>query len=157
MSTLGPKLRQPRLDELAALSDLCLRSKAHWDYDTDFLNACRDELTLTQADLRNTALRLAEQDGRPAGVVQVTQGEDPVDLLKLFVDPPFIGQGLGRVLFARAVGAARKQKARAMTIEADPGAVAFYERMGACRIGHAPSGSIPGRTLPLLQLDLTES
>jgi hypothetical protein len=35
------RLRAPRLDELEALSDLCLRSKAVWGYDAAFLEACR--------------------------------------------------------------------------------------------------------------------
>ena len=35
-----------------------------------------------------------------------------------------------------------------MTILADPNAAAFYERMGARYLRHAPSDAIPGRTLP---------
>ena len=42
--------------------------------------------------------------------------------------------------------------ATAMRIEADPGAEAFYLRMGARRIGVAPSEAIPGRMLPLLEI-----
>ena len=41
-------LRPPRLDELPYLSDLCLRSKAVWDYDEAMLDAFKDELTLTE-------------------------------------------------------------------------------------------------------------
>jgi hypothetical protein len=41
-----------------------------------------------------------------------------------------------------------------MTIDADPGAVPFYERMGAVPAGLVPSGSIPGRFLPRLVVAL---
>ena len=41
-----------------------------------------------------------------------------------------------------------------MTIEADPDAAPFYRRIGARDVGTAPSGSIPGRELPLLELVL---
>ena len=76
------------------------------------------------------------------------------DLAKLFVAPTAQGAGIGRALFAWAVAEARRKGARRMTIESDPHARAFYERMGAAVIGEAPSGAIPGRTLPLLALDL---
>ena len=41
-----------------------------------------------------------------------------------------------------------------MTILADPNAAAFYERMGARYLRHAPSDAIPGRTLPFYEYDL---
>jgi len=37
-------------------------------------------------------------------------------------------------------------------IDADPNAEGFYLKMGAERVGESPSGSIPGRMLPLLQV-----
>ena len=46
-------LRPPRLDELPYLSDLCLRSKAVWDYDEAMLDAFKDELTLTVIMIAN--------------------------------------------------------------------------------------------------------
>jgi len=41
-----------------------------------------------------------------------------------------------------------------MQIESDPGAVAFYRRMGAVDDGVARSASIPGRLIPRLKLAL---
>lgn len=39
----------------------------------------------------------------------------------------------------------------------DPDAVPFYEAMGARHAGAVPSGSIPGRMLPLMELRLQAS
>ena len=50
----------------------------------------------------------------------------------------------GRVLAADEGGAG-------LLIPSDPFADAFYRRMGAVRIGDAPSDAIPGRRLPLLE------
>ena len=146
--------RTPGPADLPALSALCLRSKGHWGYDAAFLAACRAELTLTEADLATTALLMAESGSTPAGLVQLSRGADPASLEKLFVDPPFIGSGLGRRLFEWAVAEARAQGAAALAIEADPGAAPFYAAMGARETGTVPSGSIPGRHLPLMRLDL---
>lgn len=140
--------------ELAELSALQLRSKAYWGYDAAFMAACKEELTLSQEDLSETALAAGEVDGALAGVAQVGSRGSDADLLALFVDPPFMGAGLGRALFDWCVAAARKVSQTQLLIDADPGAAPFYERMGATRIGTVPSGSIPGRELPLMSYDL---
>jgi GNAT superfamily N-acetyltransferase len=88
------------------------------------------------------------------GMACVLPDGDTVDLDALFVDPPAIGSGAGRALFDAAVALARRQGARCMTILADPNAAAFYERMGARYLRHAPSDAIPGRTLPFYEYDL---
>ena len=147
-------LRPPTESELAALSDLALRSKAVWGYDEAFMAACVEELTLTVQDLGETHLQLAEDAAGVVGFVQVEIDGDLADLLKLFIEPTRLRTGAGRILFDWATETARAQGAQRMTIEADPDAAPFYRRMGARDIGTAPSGSIPGRELPLLELAL---
>ena len=71
-------------------------------------------------------------------------------LLKLFVEPTALRRGIGETLFAWATRAATQQGADRLVIEADPDAAAFYRQMGAKDAGLAPSGAIPGRTLPRL-------
>ena len=147
-------LREIRPDELSTLSELCLRSKAIWGYDEDFMRACRDELTLRPDALQTSCLQVAERDAIVVGVAQIKIVGRDADLVRLFVEPALIGTGVGRLLFEWAAAAARKLGADSMTIEADPGAAPFYERMGAHQIGFTPSQSIPGRMLPLLRLEL---
>ena len=43
-----------------------------------------------------------------------------------------------------------------MVIHGDPHAAAFYEASGAVEIGRVESQSIPGRLLPLYEIDLAE-
>ncbi len=147
-------LRPGRAGEAAVLSALALRSKGHWGYDAAFLEACRDELTLTPDDVASLRVTVAEVDAIIAGFVGLS-GEPPVgELSHLFVDPPFIGAGIGRLLFDAGVGTGRRAGFAALAVDADPGAEAFYLRMGAIRIGTTPSGSIPDRRLPRLRYDL---
>jgi GNAT superfamily N-acetyltransferase len=147
-------IRNARPADLEALSALCLRSKAHWGYDAAFLQACRAELTLRPEHLQQTIVRIAEQDAAPLGMVQVAVSGETADLLKLFVEPRAMAQGVGRLLMEVAVSDAQRAGAVEMTIEADPAAAPFYQRMGARRVGEAPSGAIPGRRLPLFVLDI---
>jgi GNAT superfamily N-acetyltransferase len=147
-------LRDVRPDELSSLSELCLRSKAVWGYDEAFMRACRDELTLRPDELLSSYVRVAERDAIIVGLAQIRLVGDIADLMKLFVEPALMGAGVGRLLFEWATARARDLGAIRMTIEADPGAVPFYKRMGACQTGFVPSGSIAGRMLPYLQLEL---
>jgi GNAT superfamily N-acetyltransferase len=116
--------------------------------------ACRTELTLRSDELQSTHIQVAIRDSAVAGLAQVKVTGADADLLKLFVEPALLRSGVGRLLFAWATARARGLGAVLMIIEADPGAAAFYERLGARRAGFAPSQSIPGRMLPRMQMEL---
>src|SRR5262245_36327885 len=92
-------LRAPAIDELPALSALCLRSKAVWGYDADFMAACRNELTIEPGDLESTSIAVAEVGGRIVGVAQFRLTRSEADLLKLFVEPTALRGGVGAALF----------------------------------------------------------
>ena len=123
-------LRDARQNELPSLGGLCLRSKAVWGYDNAFMTACRTELTLRHDELRSTHIQLAEREAIVVGLAQIKVTGTDADLLKLFVEPVLIRSGVGRLLFEWATAQARGLGALRMTIEADPGAAPFYERMG---------------------------
>ena len=147
-------MRTPTIDELPSLSGLCFRSKAVWGYDEEFMEACRGELSLEPPALQLTSIVVAEQDGKPIGVAQVKVVNDEADLLKLFVEPGALRNGIGKALFVWATDEAKKLGATRLTIDADPDAAPFYRRMGAYDVGQAPSGSVPGRMLPKLAMNL---
>ena len=148
------QLRDARKSELPSLGELCLRSKAVWGYDDTFMTACRTELTLHPDELESTNLQVAVCDSTVIGLAQVKVTDTDADLLKLFVEPALLRSGVGRLLFEWATARARGLGAVRMIIEADPGAVPFYERMGALYAGFAPSQSIPGRMLPRMLMEL---
>jgi GNAT superfamily N-acetyltransferase len=145
-------LRPARPEEGAALTELCLRSKAVWGYDDAFMQACRKELTLTPATMLASQVQVAELDGRLAGMAEVKSSGDTAQLEKLFVEPAMLRTGAGRKLFDWAKATARAAGATVLVIEADPDAAEFYRRMGAVDDGLVPSGSIPGRRIPRLNL-----
>jgi N-acetylglutamate synthase-like GNAT family acetyltransferase len=151
-------IRPPRPEEAAELSALCRRSKAHWGYDDAFIRQSEPSLTITD-ELIATGLVLVVQDAyrRSVGLASLEPLNDGVfDLLHMFVEPDAIGGGVGQVLFLAIAALARECGAKRLSILSDPNAAAFYEHMGAKRIGDAPSDAIPGRVLPLLEFDLDQ-
>jgi len=153
------RLRAPCADEAERLSAIGVRSKAFWGYDAAFMAACHDELTVTAADLVDPRKiwRLAEVDGRIAGYFGVVPCDEDgsCEVEALFVEPGDIGGGLGKILFDALVELAASSGYRRLVIQSDPNALGFYEAMGAVKIGELASDSIPGRSLPLLEMELS--
>lgn len=143
-------LRPGRPEEAAGLSALAFRAKAHWGYDAAFMEACREELTVTPDDFTARRVVVAEIDGRPAGFAILDTAGRHAEMVDLWVDPQCMGAGVGRALWEDAAASARQTGHAELRVEADPHAVGFYEAMGARRVGEAPSGSVPGRMLPVL-------
>lgn len=139
-----------------ALTELCLRSKAAHGYDAAFMSACRSELTV-RLDEPGHRFVVAEEAGAVVGLAEISVDGTTAELEKLFVDPFRFGRGIGRELFRWACREAGMLGAERITIVSDPGAKAFYVAMGAIEAGVSPSGSIPGRFLPRLRLELAKS
>ena len=149
--TPSVRLRPARDDEAEALGRLALRSKGHWGYDEAFLAACADELRMEPDTMAARRVTVAEEDGTLLGFTTL-EGKAPQGVLgMLFVEPEAIGRGLGRLLYRHVMDQARELGFDLLTIDADPHAEPFYLAMGAVRVGEVPSGSIPGRVLPLLE------
>lgn len=146
--------RDARPDEAPRLSEVALRSKGHWGYSADFLDACRAELTFQPEEVATRWIVVADS---PAGIVGFysLDGRPPRGVLgNLWVVPEHIGTGLGRQLWRHALAAAAGAGYSSLVIEADPNAAGFYRAMGARQVGEVPSGSVRGRKLPLLTMEL---
>ncbi len=148
-------VRPARRGEAASLTAICLRSKAHWGYDAEFMRLSTPAITVGEADIEaGHVLVGCDASGGAVGLVRVEPEGEMAELGLMFVDPPAIGTGAGRALFEAAVRLARQLGARRMVILADPNAAPFYERMGARFLRNEPSDAIPGRTLPFYEYDL---
>ena len=147
-------LRTARPDDAAALTELALRSKASWGYDAAFMAACTEELTIPPGRC-GPRLVVAERAGVLVGYAELAGDPPAVELLGLFVEPAAQGGGIGRVLFDDAVQRARALGATTLFWDADPYAEEIYARLGGRTVGSEPSGCVPGRMLPRMELALT--
>jgi len=139
-------------DEGPALSKLAMKSKAHWGYDAAFMESCRDELTVTHRRIGRERFRVAEIDGKVAGFASMTVTVGKAEVGDVFVDPKFIRSGVGHLLINDLLQYACRHGIPMIHVEADPNATEFYTRQGFAQTGEVPSGSIPGRKLPLMEL-----
>lgn len=147
-------IRPARITEGAALTALSIRSKAHWGYDTAFMDQAAPHLAIPPDLLALGRVWVSTgKDDLPLGVIALgfPDATGLTDLTLLFVDPPAIGRGHGATLLRHALATARADGARRLQVLSDPHAIGFYLRLGAQQIGTAPSDAIPGRLLPLLE------
>ena len=97
-------IRPAHPDEAGLLTSIALWSKAHWGYDTAFMQACVPALTLTPAHIQAEPFFVLEEDGLVLGFGGLRVEGDEAELTNLFVDPDAIGRGYGRRLWCHAVG-----------------------------------------------------
>ncbi|MDO8288570.1 MAG: GNAT family N-acetyltransferase [Parvibaculum sp.] len=140
-------------DEGPALSALAMLSKAHWGYDTDFMNRCRDELTITQGKIGRERVRVAEVGGKVAGFASMAVLGGKAEVGDIFVHPKFMSSGIGHLLINDLLQYALRHGISSVHVEADPNAKDFYTKQGFSQCGEAPSGSIAGRMLPLMEMN----
>jgi len=148
------RIRSARSEEAAALTALCFRSKAHWGYDGTFMKQSAPSLTITPSLIEAGRVLVAEDrhaDLRGVVTVERMDSAGKFDLSRLFIQPEAIRTGIGRALFEAAVALAKADGGTRLSILSDPFAEAFYVRLGAVKIGEAPSDAIPDRLLPLLE------
>ena len=150
-------IREARPDEADLLSALALRSKAHWGYSPDFLDACRQELSIDASRLGSEDYRcfvLVDGDTILGFHSVEALSENVWELDALFVEPEHIGAGIGRLLVKHALEIVSERGATRLIIQGDPNATEFYQALGARQIGTRESGSIPGRFLPLFEIEV---
>jgi N-acetylglutamate synthase-like GNAT family acetyltransferase len=147
-------IRRAVPEEAAMLTDLAMRSKAHWGYDSAFLAAVRDQLTFRPSRfLPDFHVYVLESDaGQPVGFCSLIPIDaSTIELEDLFVEPACIAQGYGKQLWDFAVATARSSGYSRMSLVSDPYAEPFYARRGVARIGEKSSPAQVGRVLPVME------
>lgn len=151
-------IREAVPDEAICLSSLAIRSKAHWGYSVEFMEACTDELTVSPTHIESSdfhcVVAIIEKEIVGFYALEGRSGFE-IELAALFVDPGHIGTGIGKALMDRAKHHASNLGAHKLNVQGDPNAVRFYRAAGGVPTGNKESGSIPGRFLPMFQISLS--
>lgn len=152
---VGTTIRRARDDEAGALTAIARAAKRHWGYPEAWVARWRDALTVTPAYVRGHPLFVAADEDRPRGFYALAMDGDKAVLDHLWIEPGWMGRGIGRELFSHAARTARGLGAARLEIDSDPHAEGFYLRMGARRVGQVPA-DVEGvrRMLPRLELAL---
>lgn len=137
------------------LTSIAVAAKRSWGYPDAWLEQWKPLLTITSGYLSSQPTFVARVGTEAVGFYALADGGVEWELDHLWVQPGWMGRGVGRALFAHAADTARAAGAYRLDIESDPFAEGFYLRMGAQRAGER-TYDLAGtaRTLPLLTLQL---
>lgn len=136
------------IGETQTINKLVMRSKSHWPYPADYLEKCARTLWIDEIYISNWPVYMGELNGKQVGVfaLKTVDGENRLD--HLWIDPPYIRKGYGKILFGRAVEEAKRLGWRSFRLAADPYALEFYLKLGGRQIGTVQSRIKPDLVLP---------
>jgi N-acetylglutamate synthase-like GNAT family acetyltransferase len=146
-------IRRAAPEEGSLLKGITVRSRAQWGYDATRFRRWVERLESEQ-QLPDVESYVAEIDGHPVGWAALKQPVDALCVLEeLWVEPDWMGGGVGAQLFRHSVERARELGSSRLEWVAEPGAVGFYEKMGGRSVRDEVSGSF-GHRMPVMSLDL---
>jgi GNAT superfamily N-acetyltransferase len=146
-------IRRVRLDEGPRLREIAIAAKSHWGYDRESVVRWADQGDFSPRRLTELTAFVAEEEGRAVGWCSLEVRAGAWILEDLWVEPAWMGKGAGSRLFKHAAAHARSLGARRLEWEAEPNAVAFYERMGGSYVRDSEP-SAWGRIIPVMGIDL---
>ena len=135
------------------LREIAIAAKSHWGYDRERVESWAADGDFSAGGLRAKHAVVAEVDGRVVAWAGLIPNGETCWLDDLWVEPAWMGRGVGSALFRRAAEQAAGLGCTTMEWEAEPHAVGFYERMGA-RFVRDGEPSAWGRVNPVLGTEL---
>lgn len=150
------RIRPAHPHEGERLREVAIASKSYWGYDLERVRQWGAAGDFSPEWLRATEVYVAEADGQTIAWAALIPKGDVLWLDDLWVEPAWIGRGIGARLFRHALERGRRFGAKRLEWEAEPNAVGFYERMGG-RYLRDGEPSEWGRVLAVMGIDLTQA
>ena len=147
------RIREGTEADFERLRAIAIEAKAHWGYDRALVEEWAQGGDFEPASLRARLVYVAEVEGDPVGWAALIPRGEVGWLEDLWIEPAWIGQGLGRALFEHVAAEARLLGARRLEWEAEPNAHGFYEHLGAAYVRDSEETEW-GRVLQVLAVEL---
>jgi GNAT superfamily N-acetyltransferase len=147
------EIRRAQPNEGPRLKEIAVAAKSHWGYEREAVQRWADDGDFSASGLAKLVAFVAEAGGRAVGWASLLRKADGWWLEDLWVEPAWMGKGVGSRLFRHATAYVRSTGAERLQWEAEPHAVGFYEQMGG-RYLRDSEPSAWGRIIPVMGIDL---
>lgn len=146
-----------RINHRDELWELAIRSKSHWKYPPEYLVAVRDQLKISAIQIGEGWGEIAvDHKQRWLGYYFILPKAFECYLEHLWVEPEYIGKGLGRGLLNQAIRSVKNAGFYdTIRVHSDPQAEGFFLKNGFKKQGEVPSKVEGGAPLANLQLNVT--
>lgn len=136
------------------LTTLTRTSKAHWGYSAEQMEEWKDDLMVSETYIEENEVYLKRYGDEVIGYYSYRSiSETTIKLDNLFIAPKYMGKGIGQELINDFFNRVKQTKCNIVTLDADPHAETFYLKFGFRTIDQKET-SIPGRFLPIMELEL---
>jgi GNAT superfamily N-acetyltransferase len=144
-------VRPARVDDVDTITRIYREASLSNERDVDELLAHPEYLVWSAGQLDVADVVVAcEPSGAVVGfAATMPAAGSTAELEDLFVDPLWMRRGVARELIASIVREARQRRVRAITVTANPDALAFYEHAGFTDEGETGTQFGPGRRMRL--------
>ncbi|MEZ4859651.1 MAG: GNAT family N-acetyltransferase [Caldilineaceae bacterium] len=149
------EIRQAQPAEAERLTAIALAAKGYWNYAAELMALWRAGLTVTPLRIAQDPVYVAVHDDQIIGfyaLLPMAQAQI-YELDDLWVEPAWIGRGVGKQLFHHACAWVQAQGGTMLQLVAEPHAIGFYHKMGMTKIGERPSVPV-GRVLDVMAVRL---
>jgi GNAT superfamily N-acetyltransferase len=148
------RIRPAAAGEGERLREIAIAAKGHWGYDLDRVREWAASGDFSSAGLRRKGAYVAAIGGDTVGWAAAMRQGDVWWLDDLWIEPAWMGRGIGSRLFEHAAALGRQAGASRMEWEAEPNAVGFYAKLGG-RYARDGEPGIWGRANAVMALDLS--
>jgi GNAT superfamily N-acetyltransferase len=152
-ASLSVTIRPANPAEGARLKEIAVASKASWGYEPDKVRDWADRGDFSAEQLGKLTVFVAQVGEHAVGWCSLEPRGELWWLADLWIEPAWIGKGVGARLFRHGARHAQRAGAKRLEWEAEPNSIGFYEKMGA-RYLRDSEQSEWGRILPVMGVDL---
>ena len=133
------------------ITELTIRSKSYWKYSQKQIEAWRDELSVSEAYIIEKNVYKLTKNNIILGYYSYLElNKSEVKLESLFVEPQYIGKGIGKQLMSDFLNRVKNSDYRKALLDADPNTENFYTKLGFKVIGKRET-SIKNRFIPMME------
>jgi GNAT superfamily N-acetyltransferase len=143
-------IRIAKMNESETLSNIAARSESYWGYDSDYMEKFKDIYKVTEEFISKNTTFIIEEYNNIIGFYGVLIENDMASLEYFFIEPEYIGQGYGKLLWNHLVKHSKIIGIKEFIIVTSPQAQEFYIKMGAVTCGEIESLLKKGRIIPKL-------
>lgn len=143
-------IRSAKIDESETLTNIAARSESYWGYDSDYMDKFNLIYKVTKEFISKNPTFIIEEEDTIIGFYGVLIENDMTSLEYFFIEPEYIGQGYGKLLWNHLVEICKSIGIKEFMIVTSPQAQEFYVKMGAITCGEVESLLKKERIIPQL-------
>lgn len=144
------KIRSATANDCEILTNIAINSESYWGYDLDYMTMFKSIYKVTEKFVNNNPTFLMEENRNIIGFYGILIGNTEISLEYFFIDPQYIRQGYGKMLWNHLITTCKKLGIKEFSLVTSPQAKDFYVKLGAICCGEVESLLKKGRIIPQL-------